>query len=291
MASQLHIKDGHQLSEPPSIEGYVSRIRSASGSREEVYLTVHNGLLFTLAASHAHTPNLLGVVPVPHGADHDIRDALREEEVRRGAAQVLAARCVMDLRAVVAVRRAFRPHFHPSQPVHNSTPRNPEEDEQRLDVEVAQEESDALDAGGDTGLTGNVTTMRMRRCFELVTKTGHIIRFEVRPNQTHGRADDDECGRPGRPKSRYSGSNVSVLSFGIGNYVILWTHGRKWTLYIWPRVDHALRRIAYGMTRTTRTAHQNRPRTLPSLYPTSGQCITGASTKDADRSPNVGEFT
>ncbi|KAI0248578.1 hypothetical protein BJV78DRAFT_1332004 [Lactifluus subvellereus] len=178
-ASQLHIKDGHQLSEPPSIEGYVSCVRSASGGREEVYLTVHNGLLFTLVPTHAHTPNLPGVVPVPHGADQDIRDTLREEEVRRGAKQVSAARCVMDLRAVVAVRRAFRPIFHPGQPVHNSMPPDAEEDEQQLNAEVAHEESDALDVGGNAGLTGDVTTMRMRRCFELVTKTGNVIRFET----------------------------------------------------------------------------------------------------------------
>ena len=180
MASQLHIKDGHQLSEPPSIEGYVSRIRSASGSREEVYLSVHNGLLFTLPPSHPHTPNLPGVVPIPHGSDHDIRDALRHEEVRRGAAQVLTARSVLDLRAVIMVRRAWRPIFHPSHPVLHDP-----EDEHRLHVEVVHEESDALDAGGDAGLTGDVSTMRMRRCFELVTKTGHVIRFEVRPNETH----------------------------------------------------------------------------------------------------------
>lgn len=185
-ASQLHIKDGHQVSEPPSIEGYVSRVRSASGGHEEVYLTVHNGLLFTLAPTHAHTPNLPGVVPAPYGADQDIRDVLREEEVRRGAEQVLAARYAMDLRAVVMVRRAFRPIFHPGQPVHNSTPPDAEEDEQQLNTGVAHEESDALDVGGNAGLTGDVTTMRMRRCFELVTKTGDVIRYEVRPKPNTG---------------------------------------------------------------------------------------------------------
>jgi hypothetical protein len=186
MGSKVHIKDGRQLSEPPSIEGYVSHVRSGSGSREEVYLSVHNGLLFTLTPSHAHIPSLPGMVPVPHGSDQDIRDTLREEEVRRGAAQVLAARSVMDLRAVVAVRRAFRPIFHPSQSVHDSAMRDPVEDEQGVDVEVAHEESDVLDTGGDSGLTGmhDATTIRMRRCFELVTKTGNVVRFEVRSSQT-----------------------------------------------------------------------------------------------------------
>ncbi len=179
MASQLHIKDGHQLSEPPSVEGFVSRVRPGSGTREEVYLTVHNGLLFTLTPAGARAPNPPGVVPVPQDSDRDARDALRQEEVRRGAAQVLAARGVMDLRSVIAVRRAFRPVLHPNQHVHVST--QPEiEENGHQEEEVLHEESDTQDVGGDAGLTGDVTTMRTRRCFELVMKSGHVIRFEVR---------------------------------------------------------------------------------------------------------------
>ncbi|KAH9080423.1 hypothetical protein EDB83DRAFT_2339328 [Lactarius deliciosus] len=178
MASQLHIKDGHHLSEPPSVEGYVSRIKPGSGTREEVYLTVHNGLLFTLTPASAHAPNPPGVVPVPHDSDRNARDALRQEEVRRGAAQVLAARGVMDLRTVIAVRRAFRPVLHPNEHVHAST--QPEiEDNGHFEEQVVREESDTRDVGGDAGLTGDVTTMRTRRCFELLMKSGHVIRFET----------------------------------------------------------------------------------------------------------------
>ncbi|KAH9042028.1 hypothetical protein EDB85DRAFT_1218171 [Lactarius pseudohatsudake] len=178
MASQLHIKDGHQLSEPPSVEGYVSRVKPGSGTREEVYLTVHNGLLFTLAPASAHAPNPPGVVPVPQDSDRNARDALRQEEVRRGAAQVLAARGVMDLRAVIAVRRAFRPVLHPNEHVHAST--QPEiEENGHFEEQVVREENDTRDVGGDTGLTGDVTTIRTRRCFELLMKSGHVIRFET----------------------------------------------------------------------------------------------------------------
>ncbi|KAH9986612.1 hypothetical protein BJV77DRAFT_1061765 [Russula vinacea] len=175
MARQLHIKDGDLMSEPPSVEGYVTRVRSTSGTREEVYLTVHNGLLFTLRPTHANTPDPPGAIPVPFDSSGDIHDALRKDEVRRGAEQVLAARDVTDLRAVVAVRRAFRPIFVSSQqpePGRNSMGPDSE-------VEVIREESDTQDVGGDAGLTGDVTTMRMRRCFELVMKTGLVIRFET----------------------------------------------------------------------------------------------------------------
>ena len=178
----MHIKDGNLISEPPSIEGYVTRVKGPSGTHEDVYLTVHNGLLFTLRPTHANAPNPPGAIPVPFDSNKDAPEALREDEVRRGAKQVLAARDVTDLRAIVAVRRAFRPVFLSSQPERDPTGPDPGVEEQ--DGEVIQEETDTQDVGGDAGLTGDVTTIRMRRCFELVMKTGHIMRFEVRSYYT-----------------------------------------------------------------------------------------------------------
>jgi hypothetical protein len=179
----LHIQYGDHLSEPPAIEGYVTRVRSASGTREEVYLTVHNGLLFTLGLAHAHAPNPPGVISVSHDPNQDPRTALREVEVRRGVAQILAARSMTDLRAVVALRRASTSSFLPSLPEPGS-PRPDPGEERDLVVEVSDEENDARDVGGNAGLTGDVATMRMRRCFELVMRTGHVIRFEVRAYPT-----------------------------------------------------------------------------------------------------------
>lgn len=174
----MHIKDGNLISEPPSIEGYVTRVKAPSGTHEEVYLTVHNGLLFTLRPAHANAPNPPGAIPVPFDLNKNAHQVLREDEVRRGAKQVLAARDVTDLRAVMAVRRAFRPVFLSSQPEHDSGM-------EEQDGEVTHEETDTQDVGGDAGLTaGDMTVIRMRRCFELVMQTGQIMRFEVRPYQT-----------------------------------------------------------------------------------------------------------
>jgi hypothetical protein len=179
-APHLHIKDGNLISEPPSIEGYVTRVKAPSGTHEKVYLTVHNGLLFTLRPTHANAPNPPGAIPVPFDSNKEAPEVLREDEVRRGAKQVLAARDVTDLRAVVAVRRAFRPVFLPSQPEHDFT--GPDSGVEEQNGEVTREETDTQDVGGDAGLTtGDVTIIRIRRCFELVMKTGHIMRFEVRP--------------------------------------------------------------------------------------------------------------
>lgn len=192
-APQLHIKDGNLISEPPSIEGYVTRAKAPSGTHEEVYLTVHNGLLFTLRPTHANAPNPPGAIPVPFDSNKDAPEVLREDEVRRGAKQVLAARDMTDLRAVVAVRRAFRPVFLPE---HDST--GPDSGVEEQDGEVTHEETDTQDVGGDAGLTtGDVTIIRMRRCFELVMKTGHIMRFEVRPYQTILEVYFDQADRGG----------------------------------------------------------------------------------------------
>jgi len=182
MTRQLHIKDGDHLSEPPSIEGYVTRVRGASGTQEEVYLTVHNGLLFTLGPAQAHAPNPPGILTINLDSNRDPcgAGALRQEEVRRGVAQVSAARGVTDLRAVMAVRRAFRPQFQPRLPAHDRTLPNSEEAERDLEIEIIHEESDAQDVGGDAGLSGGeVSMIRMRRCFELLMKTGHVVRFET----------------------------------------------------------------------------------------------------------------
>lgn len=180
----MHVKDGNPISEPPGIEGYVSRAKAPSGTHEEVYLTVHNGLLFTLRPTQANAPNPPGAIPVPFDSNKDPPEVLREDEVRRGAKQVLAARDVTDLRAVVAVRRAFRPVFLPRhQPEHDSS--GPDSGAEEQGEEVTHEETDSQDVGGDAGLTtGDVTVIRMRRCFELVMKTGYIMRFEVSSYQT-----------------------------------------------------------------------------------------------------------
>ena len=113
----------------------------------------------------------------------------------------MVARGVTDLRAVIAVRRAFRPVFFPNHLEHDPTRPDSGEEEGDPNVEVAYEESDTRDVGGDEGLTGDVSTMRMRRCFELVMKTGYVIRLEVRPFQTRLCPSDDERGRPGLPES------------------------------------------------------------------------------------------
>ncbi|KAI0051385.1 hypothetical protein FA95DRAFT_1554452 [Auriscalpium vulgare] len=177
--SHMHLKDGRRLSEPPGIEGYVERIKPTSQMRQATYLTVHDGLLFTLVSSHPHPPHPPGAVPPPASADDDYYVWLRASEVRRGAAQIVHARGVIDLRAIVAVRRAFQ--VVPLMQEHVPTSVHPEwEEEELVRSEADRSGEDQEDAGGDEGLVGaDVPKRRMRRSFELVMKTGRVLRFET----------------------------------------------------------------------------------------------------------------
>ena len=81
MPTRLHLRDGTRLDEPPAVEGYVERIRPNSQLRQALYLTTHNGYLFTLLPAHAHHPPPPGFAAPNRGVG----------EVRRGAAQILRA--------------------------------------------------------------------------------------------------------------------------------------------------------------------------------------------------------
>ncbi|KIY44808.1 hypothetical protein FISHEDRAFT_50785 [Fistulina hepatica ATCC 64428] len=125
-----HTPCGVRLYEPPAVEGYVDRIRPNIQTRHAVYLSTHHGHLFVLATSHAHPPTPPGLHPP------DV-----QAEVRRGADQVQAALSTLDLRAIVAVRRAE--HFVP------------------------------------TTTTSARSHLRKRRSFELLLESGLVMRFEA----------------------------------------------------------------------------------------------------------------
>ncbi|VDC02434.1 unnamed protein product [Peniophora sp. CBMAI 1063] len=180
--SYLHLEDGSRLLEPPPIEGYVSRVRPLSRQLQAVYLTVHNGLLFTILPSRASPPHPPGTIPFPIKEGEDtLSDALRAEEVVRGGHQISYARGVTDLRAVLMIRRAsvLVPSAH--EDVDVAAAELPAADEVLL-APLDRDEDDGADVGGEQGLSqrgGDRAHGRMRRCFELVMKNGKVIRFEA----------------------------------------------------------------------------------------------------------------
>jgi hypothetical protein len=164
------------LDEPPGVEGYLDRIRPSSQLKHSVYMSTHDGYIFFINTAQA-------CPPPPPGPPLDVSDpdALRHSEALRGTRQILAASGMLDLRSIVTVRRAFQIiPLHTEEVEYRDRPEW--EDTPQFWEAVEHFDEDHRDPGGSEGLTKaeDSVTMRMRRSFELVLKSGRIVRFEVR---------------------------------------------------------------------------------------------------------------
>lgn len=108
-------------------------------------------------------------------------------EVKRAAYQIFESDGYIDMRSIAAVRRATQPLVPRSVPSidgHGNIP-GVNQGDQDTDFRIADDEdattSDAEDEGGDEVLnsSSDKTKLKLRRSFELVMRTGHVIRFEV----------------------------------------------------------------------------------------------------------------
>ncbi|KAJ7044004.1 Pleckstrin homology domain-containing protein [Mycena alexandri] len=167
------LRNGTRVPEPPAIEGYLERIRPNSQAKHLIYLVTHDGNLFSLASEDANPPAPMGI-----GQSADTPEALRLSEVQRGTTQVLKATGVSDMRAILAVRRAFQLVVPASHDTHD-----PGEDQSFVsrNSHIERTDSDDEDGGGEEGLrtAPDKSHLRMKRSFELLLKNGHIIRFEA----------------------------------------------------------------------------------------------------------------
>ncbi|KAF9565683.1 hypothetical protein CPC08DRAFT_629344 [Agrocybe pediades] len=171
------LKDGKRLEEPPALEGYLDRIKPNTQSRNQTYLSTHNGNLFILNPLYAFPPMPPGLAPVSEAYANP--QSLRQAEIRRGSNQIMTATGVCDLRTIIAVRRASHPtsaHIHSERESNDDatwarTWQTPEE-------RIAEDEEDE---GGEVGLnkSSDRSRTRVRRSFELLLKTGHVVRFEA----------------------------------------------------------------------------------------------------------------
>ncbi|KAI0648051.1 Pleckstrin homology domain-containing protein [Trametes meyenii] len=187
LPTRLRVRDGTRLDEPPSVEGFLDRIRPNSQLKQSLYLATHDGYIFALSPAKAYPPPAPGA---PGSASafasgsafsfSDQADTRRRAEVRRGRLQILEATGVSDLRSIVAVRRAFQ--VIPPQ-VERVEARNGAdwEDTEGFWAQAERTESDDDDAGGETGMavTKDKTRLKMRRSFELVLTSGRVVRFEA----------------------------------------------------------------------------------------------------------------
>lgn len=261
------------MTEPPGIEGYLTRVKVTTSNHQPIYLATHDGLLFTLLPSNANPPKPPGLAPQPPGSDTDnFYTALRQEEIRRGSSQVFHARNVMDFRDIVAVRRAFSPVTIAREAMEEN--RRPLWSDDDGPVEVERSPEDEEDVGGDEGLSrvepGPARDhAKMRRGFELLLQTGKVIRYEV----------SFFIGIWGKlltlrtplrlilRRSPSSGSNVYGYLCATGNGDIISMLDKKWTSYTSRWVDHGSLLIASGMTR--KSSHPLSLFRIPVLsYPT-----------------------
>ncbi|KAH8104569.1 Pleckstrin homology domain-containing protein [Cristinia sonorae] len=173
LPNRLYLKDGTYLDEPPSIEGFVDRIRPSTQFKQSIYLSTHDGYLFSLPINQAYPP-------MPPGPRIDAKDAesLHASEVHRGTEQIMHSIGALDLRAIVAIRRAIQ---HVPVQTANVTPASNWEDGAEFWAEVDTTDEDDLDKGGEEGFVAasDKAKLKVRRSFELLLISGRVIRFET----------------------------------------------------------------------------------------------------------------
>ena len=110
-----------------------------------------------------------------------------QTEVKRGGLQIVDAFGVVDLRDIMAIRRAFQ--IIP-QPSHNETNIGGQAGSEGNNdaIQLERSPSDDRDEGGAEGFakSADKPTVKVKRSFELLLRTGHVVRFEVRsPDEPH----------------------------------------------------------------------------------------------------------
>ncbi|KAF5338894.1 hypothetical protein D9611_008762 [Ephemerocybe angulata] len=152
--THYHLKNDTKIEEPPSIEGYVERIRPNTQTKQALYLSTHCSLLFINHTHEANPPLPPGLALTTQDLDSWVR-GLHAGELLRGANQGVPS-CASG-RAPGA-----------------GTP------EDMWSTEEVCTLDDDEDEGGEQILpTQDRSIVKMRRCFELLLNTGQVIRFEV----------------------------------------------------------------------------------------------------------------
>ncbi|CAE6461333.1 unnamed protein product [Rhizoctonia solani] len=172
--------------EPPAIEGYLHRIKPKTLTRTNLYLTSHDGYLFTSRYADVEPPAPPVLIQKP--LDDTGRQVAHEKELRRARCMILDSDGYIDLRSILAVRRAVEP----TPPVGiidigaaGSTKRLPNDTWNHEDFDDTwidqTDPSDDEDEGGDDYLSRNddKTRLKMKRSFELIMRSGRVVRFEA----------------------------------------------------------------------------------------------------------------
>lgn len=151
--------------------------RSRKHSRRiHVYLSTHDSLLCSLAAENTTMP------PKPTDVStfsKEEAEILRDEK-RRLRSQLVHTRSFWDMRDVLVVRRASHPTSDSDR--RSSAALSDLEEEVTDTPEPRRADSDVEDEGEDEDdmvKTANRGRLKRYRSFEIVLKSGKILRFEV----------------------------------------------------------------------------------------------------------------
>ncbi|CAE6412456.1 unnamed protein product [Rhizoctonia solani] len=184
--THVSLTDGSSLDEPPAVEGYLHRIKPKTLTRTNVYLTSHDGYLFTLRYADAEPP--MPPVLIQEPLDDPGRKRAHKKELRRARRMILDSDGYIDLRSILAVRRAVEPTppigtidlgtTHSTNRLSNDTQDHEGFDDGWVDQTDA---SDDEDEGGDEYLSRNddKTRLKMKRSFELIMRSGRVVRLEA----------------------------------------------------------------------------------------------------------------
>lgn len=197
----MTLTNGTKLAEPPGIEGYLYRIKPNSKVRSLTYVSTHGGNIFTmsigrqilsatLTRSDSETPSAHSYPPSPPAPPGTVAESIVKDpvaqELRRGAQQILSCEGYVDMRSVMAIRRATDVSFPKSVNVESGAGNiSGVNDAYTNDNDVMDDEnetsSDHEDPGGDEAWNASADKIRLKlkRTFELVLRNGHIVRLEV----------------------------------------------------------------------------------------------------------------
>ncbi|EUC60236.1 spore wall assembly-like protein, putative, partial [Rhizoctonia solani AG-3 Rhs1AP] len=179
--THVSLTDGSSLDEPPAVEGYLHRIKPKTLTRTNVYLTSHDGYLFTLRYADAEPP--MPPVLIQEPLDDSGRKRAHNKELRRARRMILDSDGYIDLRSILAVRRAVEPTPPVGTIELGNTNRhsNDTQDHEGIDDGWVDQKdaSDDEDEGGDEYLSRNddKTRLKMKRSFELIMRSGRVVRL------------------------------------------------------------------------------------------------------------------
>ncbi|KAH8918424.1 hypothetical protein BT69DRAFT_1225419 [Atractiella rhizophila] len=159
-----------RLNEPSPIEGYVSRIRLKTDTKERLYLATYDGHLFVITRQHAFPPDPPTHAPTPEEpVDETPMERFRRKEKARAVHHIMRCQGYLDLRDIIAVVR-WNPDLL-----------------QKTKQELSQltvADSDPTPLPDEKDMSPE--ELRIKRSFAVIVGKGALYRFEAMSPQVAG---------------------------------------------------------------------------------------------------------